>query len=432
MFFTKEKSSASTLQQFINDELGNVTLELDKGSDLAVQLDLMELTTIDLAVLRGIRSIVSKHLSSVYQETLNHTHPGVRRITDTTLIGISREMSEQYVLSLFDGVINSAFVQRRIAVGRMYVQIGVEIHWFMSVYKLLMSRILVHVQNELSLQPEESLTVFLAVSKIFNLEMQSVIASMQQAQQEQLASKDLEAKKNLKDYVGGFVDSLAALTEQTSASVEQVVLQSERISDTAQKSAGTSVAMEENSEHGKNQLDKVISNMVELKDNVQRITETIASLEKNSKKIGDIVDVITEIASQTNLLALNAAIEAARAGEHGKGFAVVADEVRKLAEQTRSSSSNITALVQETITQITSVIGQVSTITRVVDAGNEEMTNTTHVFEQILSSSTENKDMNQQAESDLQMLTTLLGEISTAVAKMAISTEELSDTITNF
>lgn len=190
--------------------------------------------------------------------------------------------------------------------------------------------------------------------------------------------------------------------------------------------------MEERSENGKLQLDKVIKNMQELKEDIQRIMKTIDELEDNSKKIGGIVNVITGIADQTNLLALNAAIEAARAGEHGKGFAVVADEVRKLAEQTKDSSSSITELVQGTIAHIANVIEQISTINKVVDTGNHEIKLTTDVFDNILGSSRDNNKMIKSTENDLQLLIQLLEEINQAVAKMAVSTEELNETVAGF
>ncbi|MED3552788.1 globin-coupled sensor protein [Cytobacillus praedii] len=433
MFFIKEKKgNESLIQQIIEQEIGNAKLEVESGTDIALQIELIGLTNQDLAILRGIKPIVARHIKAIYQEALSHPHEGVRKITDTSLIGITTEMSQQYVLSLFEGVVNQEYCQRRLQVGQLYVQIGVQIHWFMSVYKLLLTRILECVFKELTVNEHDTFQIFFAVSKIFNLENQLVTSSMQMTHQQLLTGKELEAKKAIKEYVGDFVENLAAMTEETDASVDQILQQTFLISETSKKSVQTSVSMEHKSENGKDQLDKVITNMHELKENVQHITKTIEELEKNSNQIGEIVNVITGIADQTNLLALNAAIEAARAGEHGKGFAVVADEVRKLAEQTKHSSSNITSLVKETISQISDVISQINTINQVVDTGNIELTNTTAVFKDVLQNSAANKEMSQNTEMDIQLLSNLLSEINEAVSKMAASTEELRTTISKF
>lgn len=433
MIFNKsKKASKYNLEALIDSELNNVVLEVPAGTDLAIQLELIGLTKTDLAILRGISPIAQKHISSIYELALNYKHVGVLKIADTSNIGVNRTMSEQYVLSMFTGVINNEFLDRRQSVGQLYVKIGVEIQWFISVYKLLMSKMMEKVKQELSLNEHDLFRVMLAVSRIFDLEMQLIIASMQQTMLEIVESKDIEAKKNLREYVGGFVENLAAMSEETGASVDQIVHQSTVISENAGKSVESSVEMESRSKLGKEQLDRVVENMTELKDMVKHITGAIVELEKTSTQIGDIVNVITGIADQTNLLALNAAIEAARAGENGKGFAVVADEVRKLAEQTKNSSSSITSLVDTTIKQISGVTSQINTIDEKVETGNKEIEETGVVFENILKASTDSKRNSQNIESDINSLTQLLSEINQAATKLSASAEELSATISKF
>ena len=269
--------------------------------------------------------------------------------------------------------------------------------------------------------------------------------------------------QNLKELIGSIkknADTTAAATEELSASSEEVNSSMQQVSTTVQevangaqkvsKSANDSrEAAEKTSESAKKGSDAASSvnqKMTVISTSTNEGAEKIKTLGQKSNEIGKIVDTIKNISEQTNLLALNAAIEAARAGEAGRGFAVVADEVRKLAEDSGRASEQISDLITSIQKEISVSVDSMEKNIKSVDEGNsavnvalesfkaipELIKTVTNSLGDMAAVAEENAAGSEEVSSSVQEVTSAMEQVSSSAQQLSAGAEELRNLVNKF
>lgn len=181
-------------------------------------------------------------------------------------------------------------------------------------------------------------------------------------------------------------DEQVKISERTNEAVENVSSQLIEVTGSMQETLQTTSDTKQKIEQGKLYAINVTEQMDEINGKVTELAKVIHSLKNNSQEIHRIIEIITDISNQTNLLALNAAIEAARAGEHGKGFGVVAQEVRKLAEQSAGAADSIRTILEQTGKETNLAVNVMDESQVTVQKGNELVEKVAATFTEIAQS----------------------------------------------
>ena len=269
----------------------------------------------------------------------------------------------------------------------------------------------------------------------FNKTMEKLTSLISQlitiSQQVKTATESLsQAASNSQAHIGDqimAVDQIATAIQEMSASAAEVAESAVRTSSTSQQARDEAT-------HGHQTVEENTQAIQKLSNDIDESAQQITTLYDNSKNISSIVTVIQNIAGQTNLLALNAAIEAARAGEQGRGFAVVADEVRNLAYKTQQSTEEIQKIVDELQHSAESAQTSMNENRVLAQTTNQATSSIKSVLDAILHRIDNINDMNGQVASASEQQNTVTNQISQYVCSMqalshdvATLSQEVSD-----
>lgn len=409
--------------QFAENE---VILDIKGYKDLENQISMIQLTKRDLAIARIMQPYLEGHLDAIttqFYAQLQKEAKLLGIIENNSTVDRLKVTLKKHIFELFDGKINQEFIRQRNRIAHVHVRIGLKTKWYMAAFQSLF-KALTDILEGFIQDKEELLEAINVVSKLFNLEQQLVLEAYEE--EVERIKEEEQRKKHLQERVSNITEELFAITEETNASISSLSKKTVVMAELATAGFLSAEEVQNRSFQGKKGIDEQLNLMNNTLEQTEIITSEIINLKAISTQIDQVVELVKEIADQTNLLALNASIESARAGEHGRGFGVVAEEVKKLAVQTKLSVSNVSELIQKTNDQVENVTGMTLRVNELVKNSFRKINEVTELFNKILEEVEQSKLQNKEIETELHTFVEYFKEINHAVEQISVTADDLT------
>lgn len=426
-----KKSPSPSFDALIEVERTHVILNVP--ASLHEQLRLIGLEAVDLQIVRVIREDVSRWMPSMvdafYEELVRV--PSLRQLIEkhSTLERLKGTLA-RHILQMFDGQVTMDYIEARRRIAERHVRIGLQNKWYIAAFQKVWNVLSEKIDD--SAWPEaERVRIMRAAGKLFNLEQQ-IVMTMYEDQIDEERQAIATAKQHVGDGVQKSTEELAAMSEESSANFQEIERHAKHVSTTTNAISIQLTEAVSEAEAGVVLVEEETRRFEHVVADLSQTTEQVAELSRLSQEIERIAGMVTTISDQTNLLSLNASIEAARAGEMGRGFTVVAQEIRKLAEESKQSATETSRIAQEITQKMlvvsermgtteTAVVRTTTEMQQVVRAFSRISEQTDNVSRQIHELSTDTKDVAGTIEG--------MRKIAEAIAETADDLQEVAATL---
>ncbi|HVU15211.1 MAG TPA: CHASE3 domain-containing protein [Phototrophicaceae bacterium] len=238
-----------------------------------------------------------------------------------------------------------------------------------------------------------------------------------------MRSSSAELQAAATQQLSGAKEYSVAMTEITTT-ISELVATSRQIAESAQRVTDVAEKTDAAAHVGEGTVQSANESIQSIRQQVDLIVDHMLELGKKSQQIGSILDIVSELAEQTNILSINATIEAAGAGEAGKRFAVVADEIRKLADRVTGATKDIRVLIDDVRSAVNTTIMATETGSKAVDAGSKQFTSVASAFTQIATLVTTTTEIAREIELSTKQQSTAVAQVNLVITDAAQASKE--------
>ncbi|WP_340005220.1 globin-coupled sensor protein [Paenibacillus sp. FSL K6-0276] len=398
---------------------------LEGHGELNEQMRMIDLTESDLNLLRRVKSIVEQHIDYITDQFYNSVL-GVNKleaiILEHSSIERLKKTLREHIIEIFDGKVDDEYIAKRLKIANIHKSVGLEPKWYLSAFQNLQNVFINVIYNETH-DDNARLQVVQTVTKLLNLEQQLVLEEYEKENVREKEQQYLLVKNELKQKIAEFSSELIDFSIDTNAAVKQLVASSNEVNRTFQRTAASAVDSQGLATDGHEHLDNLTGQINLIYRSTSEMEHSVIELSNSSKQIQKIVNSVKDIADQTKILSLNATIEAARAGEHGRGFSVVAQEVIRLAEDTKNTVIQIVELTNKSgnLTQL--VVEEIRKVQELTKSGKHQSVETSLLFSDIVEAMRSSTQEIVVVEEEIRTLIQTIEGIGTATAQTAESAE---------